>query len=187
MSTIKVAALSGSLRPNSYNSALIENSRRLAPADVVIERVDISDLPLYNMALEDDLPESVVRFKENIKESDAVLFVAPEYNFSYSGVLKNAIDWGSRPANESVWNGKPVIVQSASPGWAGGLRAQYHLFQVLGYFEMQHIRFPEVAVGQCHTKFDENLILTDELTVANIKKQLSKLVEVVRGNLQLAG
>lgn len=182
MSTIRVAAISGSLRRDSFNTALIENSKRLAPEGMLIERIDISLLPLYNMDLEAEMPEAVLEFHRAVRHADAVLFASPEHNFSYSGVLKNAIDWGSRPPQESVWNGKPVIVQSASPGWAGGIRGQYHLFQVLGYFEMHHIRFPEVVVGQCKAKFDESLLLTDELAIENIKKQLAKLAEVVRGD-----
>lgn len=186
MSSIKVAAISGSLRKDSFNTALIENTIRLAPEGVAVERIDISRLPLFNTDLESDMPQPVLEFKAAIRRADAVLFASPEYNFSISGVLKNAIDWGSRPQGESVWEGKPVAVQSASPGWAGGIRGQYHLYQVLDYFEMLHVRFPEVIVGQCRTKFDENLILTDELTIENIKKQLAKLVEVTKSRMQLA-
>lgn len=171
--SIVVAAISGSLRKESYNTALIRASQKLAPEGLEIRIIDISELPVYNMDLESEYPASAQRMKDEVSAADGVLFVTPEHNFSFSGPLKNAIDWGSRPYGKGCWDDKPVIVQSASTGWVGGLRAQYHLFQVLGFFSMKHLRFPEVAVGMAQHKFNDSLELTDELTITNITKQLA--------------
>lgn len=176
---MKIVAISGSLRKGSFNSALIETSRKLAPPGMEIQRVHIDDLPPYNMDLEESLPESVARFHSELRSADGFLFTVPEHNFSYPGVLKNAIDWGSRPPGTTLWNGKPIILQSAAAGWAGGLRAQYHLHQVLGYFEMRLQRFPEICIGAAHKKFDAELNLLDEMALNDIRKQLAHFAELV--------
>lgn len=182
MATVHVAAICGSLRKQSFNRALIEASKQLAPQGMEIEILDIGPIPPYNMDLESDFPTAVSELKDRIRAADGMLIACPEHNFSFSGVLKNAIDWFSRPPRENCLEHKPVILQSASTGWVGGLKAQYQLHQVLGYFEMRHMRFPEVAVGNCREKFDEQLNLTDQLAIENITKQLAKFADFcVRG------
>lgn len=171
MANVVVAAISGSLRAGSINTALIHASQRLAPEGLEIRHVSIADLPVYNMDLEGDFPAAVTEFKNQVKAADGVLFTVPEHNFSFPGVLKNAIDWGSRPYGEGCWDGKPVIMQSASPMWTGGIRGQYQLLQVLGYFEMKHLRFPEIFVGG-RDKFKDGE-LVDALSMENITKQLA--------------
>lgn len=177
--SIKIAAISGSLRSQSYNTALVRASQKLAPEGMEVELVDISALPVYNMDLEGNFPAAAQAMKDKVKSADGVLFASPEHNFSYSGVLKNAIDWGSRPYGDNCFEGKPVIIQSASPGWAGGLRGQYHLFQVLGFLQMKHVRFPEVCVGLCQDKFDAELNLVDPMSIDNIRKQLLALKSMI--------
>lgn len=173
MSEVKVAAIVGSLREKSLNRALLEATMKLAPSGMVIEHVEIRDIPVYNMDLEADFPEAVTQFKNRVKAADGLLIVTPEHNYSFPGVLKNALDWGSRPHGDGAFDNKPYILQSASPGWAGGIRAQMHLRQVMGYFEARPMYFPEVFVGMAHKKFDENMNLTDELSIGNITKQLA--------------
>lgn len=173
MQPVRVLAFAGSLRERSYNRALLVNAQRLAPEGMEIALHDLRDIPLYNMDAEADFPASVVAFKDAIRAADGLLIATPEHNFSFPGVLKNALDWASRPPSDGVFTEKPVILQSASTGWAGGLRAQLALKQVLAFFPMRPMHFPEVVVGACHTKFDEDLILTDELALGNIRKQLA--------------
>lgn len=172
MPDLKIAAISGSIRKGSFNSALLRYSQSAAPLGMAIEIVDISEVPIYNMDLESSVPDSVVRMKDAVKASDGVLFAVPEHNYSYAGVLKNAIDWGSRPYGDSCWNEKPVILQSAAASFGGGMRAQYHLRQVLGYFSMKQMFFPEVFVGAAHTKFSDSGELTDAMARDAIQKQL---------------
>lgn len=127
-----VAVLVGSLRKESINRKLALALEKLAPASLRLEIVQIGDLPLYNQDLEDQgAPPSWVTFRDRIRAADAVLFITPEYNRSVPGVLKNALDVGSRPYGISAWNGKPGAVAGASPGVLGGFGAVHHLRQSL--------------------------------------------------------
>jgi chromate reductase len=179
MGNIRIAAISGSLRKGSFNTALLHASQKLAPEGMEIVEVSIADLPVYNMDLESDFPATAQRFKDEVNACDGVLFCTPEHNFGYPGPLKNAIDWGSRPYGQGCWDKKPVILQSASPSWTGGLRAQYQLHQVLMYFDMILLRFPEVMVGGAQHKFNEQLELTDPMAIENITKQLNAFKQFV--------
>lgn len=176
---LHILAFAGSLRKESFNRKLLVNSQSLAPEGMEIEIFDLNEIPPYNMDLEPNFPPAVVSLKEKIKAADGVLIATPEHNFSFSGVLKNAIDWASRPLTEAVLDEKPVALQSASTGWQGGVRAQAHLRQVLNYFPMRQMYFPEVFVGQARSKFDENGKLTDELSIANLTKQLAAFKEFI--------
>jgi chromate reductase len=173
---MKIVGLSGSLRKGSYNSAALRAAQALAPEGTVIEIAEIGDLPLYN----DDVraagyPAPVERLRRQIAEADAVLFVTPEYNYSVSGVLKNAIDWASRPPNQP-FDGKPVAIMGASGGLFGTARAQYHLRQMLIFLNAFPVNKPEVMIGQAQTKSDEAGNLTDEATREFIRKLLVSLV-----------
>ena len=173
---MKIVGLSGSLRKGSYNSAALRAAQALAPEGTVIEIAEIGDLPLYN----DDVraagyPAPVERLRGQIAQADAVLFVTPEYNYSVSGVLKNAIDWASRPPNQP-FDGKPVAIMGASGGLFGTARAQYHLRQMLIFLNAFPVNKPEVMIGQAQTKFDEAGNLTDEATREFIRKLLVSLV-----------
>lgn len=182
MGTIHVLAFAGSLRKESYNRLLLRASQKLAPAEMEIEIFELNEIPPYNMDLEPNFPPAVTEFKANIKAADGLLIATPEHNFGIPGVLKNAIDWASRMPDEATFDNKPVIVQSASPGWVGGLRAQMHLRPVLEYFPVRQMFFPEVVVGGCRSKFDEAGELTDELAIKNITKQLAAFAEFIRGD-----
>lgn len=181
MDSIKILALVGSLRHDSYNLKLAKAAQGLAPDGVEVEVYVPSTLPVFNQDLEANVPESVSQLKEKIRTSHGVIVVTPEHNFSFSAATKNWLDWQSRPANQAPLTGKPTAMMSASPGWAGGLRAQIQLKPILDYFEADVMFFPQVCVGLCHQKFDASGKLTDPLATENITKQLNKLAEIVRG------
>jgi chromate reductase, NAD(P)H dehydrogenase (quinone) len=172
---MKVIGISGSLRQGSFNTAALRAAQGLAPEGMTIERAEIGDLPLYN----DDIraagfPPPAERLRAQIAEADAVLLVTPEYNYSVSGVLKNAIDWASRPPSQP-FEGKPVAIMGASPGLFGTARAQYHLRQMLIFLNAFPVNRPEVMIGQAQTKFDADGNLTDEPTREFIRKLLVAL------------
>jgi chromate reductase len=152
----KVAVLVGSLRAGSFNRHAAHALAALAPEGMLLEIVEIGDLPLYNQDLDDAPPPAWVRFREEVKAADAVLFVTPEYNRSVPGVLKNAIDVGSRPYGHSAWNGKPGAVMSVSPGAIGGFGANHHLRQSMVFLNVPMMQQPEAYVGGAANLFDEN-------------------------------
>ncbi|PST83148.1 flavoprotein [Pedobacter yulinensis] len=161
---ITVAALSGSLRKESYTTKTLKAFAALAPEGVTVNLVDISDLPLLNQDLEQDLPEPVKRLHEQAMAADVVVLATPEYNRSYSPVIKNALDWGSRPQGNNCWNGKPVAVLGCTPYNLGAFGAVHHLRQVLVYLNMQPLQQPEFYLAGAADKFDEFGQLTDDST-----------------------
>ena len=172
---MNVIGISGSLRKGSFNTAALRAAQGLAPEGMTIERAEIGDLPLYN----DDIraagfPPPAERLRAQIAAADAVLLVTPEYNYSISGVLKNAIDWASRPPSQP-FEAKPVAIMGASPGLFGSARAQYHLRQMLIFLNAMPVNRPEVMIGQAQNKFDADGNLTDEPTREFIRKLLVSL------------
>lgn len=162
---MKILAILGSLRKASFNRMLLNAAIELAPEEMTFEIAEISDLPLYNQDVEDagSLPQ-VQRLKGQIRNADALLFATPEYNYSMPGVMKNAIDWASRPPNENPFNGKPCAIMSASTGMGGGARAQYHLRQSCVFVNLIPMNRPEIILPKVQEKFDEQGKLTDEAT-----------------------
>jgi len=150
----KIAVLVGSLREGSYNKLLAKNLEQLAPEGVEFDHVDIN-LPLFDADLEADLPQAVAVMKRQIETADGVLFVTPEYNRGVSGVLKNAIDWASRPDGRNSFKGKPAGIVGASSGRIGTAVAQAALRQTLLYLEMRPLGQPEVYFGPSGELFDE--------------------------------
>lgn len=146
----KIAVLVGSLRKGSYNRKVAEKIVSLAPSTMNCEFINISNLPLYNQDLDDEQTPAPawVTFRNEIKHCDAVLFVTPEYNRSIPGVLKNAIDVGSRPYGQSVWEKKPAAVLSASISAIGGFGANHHLRQTMVFLDMPCMQQPEAYIGQ---------------------------------------
>ncbi len=172
---LRVVGISGSLRAGSYNSAALRAAVALAPEGMTIEIAGIGDLPLYN----DDVraagyPAQVQRLRDQLAAADAILFVTPEYNYSIPGVLKNAIDWASRPPSQPFDN-KPVAIMGASPGALGTARAQYQLRQMLVFLNAFPLNKPEVMIGAAQSKFDEAGSLTDEPTREFIRSLLTAL------------
>lgn len=162
----KVAVIVGSLRKDSINRRVAHALADLAPDGVRLEIVEIGQLPLYNEDLDAEgrVPEAWVAFRGRFKTYDAVLFVTPEYNRSVPGVLKNAIDVGSRPYGKSVWNNKPAAVVSVSPGAIGGFGANHHLRQSLVFLNMPILQQPEAYIGNAGSLFREDGGLAKDAT-----------------------
>ncbi len=150
------------------------------PDGAVLNLIELHGIPVFNQDDEMVLPASVLEFKRRILAADAILFATPEYNYSVSGVLKNAIDWASRPYGESAWTGKPAAVMGASTGSPGTARAQYHLRQILVTLNMPVVNQPEVMIGNAAQRFDQDGRLTDESTRQFIQKLLGALVQLAR-------
>lgn len=168
--THTVAVIVGSLRQASLSRKAAQALAQLAPDNLALEIVEIGDLPLYDEDLEGEAaPAAWTRFREQVKSADAVLFVTPEYNRSVPGLLKNAIDVGSRPYGHAVWSGKPAAVMSLSMGALGGFGANHHLRQMLVFFDMPVLQQPEAYVGNAHTLFDGDGHVASEQTEAFFK------------------
>ena len=151
----RVAVVVGSLRKDSFNRKMAKALAAIAPPSLSLEIVEIGRLPLYNQDDDAAPPAASVEFKEKIGAADAVLFVTPEYNRSVPGVLKNAIDVGSRPYGKSAWKGKPAAVVSVSPGAVGGFGANHHLRQSLVFLDMPALQQPEVYIAGAGDLFDD--------------------------------
>jgi len=177
---IRILGFAGSLRKNSYNKALLRAAMELIPKDAKLEIFDLEGIPPFNQDLETQMPKIVKEFKAKIKAADAILIATPEYNFSISGVLKNAIDWASRPYGNNAFEGKPVAIMSASVGLLGGARAQYHLRQIFVFLNMHPINRPEVIVTFAPEKIDEDGRLKDEASRKFMKELLENLVAWTR-------
>lgn len=174
---IRVLGIAGSLRKGSFNRGVLKAATELVPDGAVIEIFDIDGLPGFNQDEEQSPPAKVTELKQRIRGSDAVLFVTPEYNYSVPGVLKNAIDWASRPYGDSAWAGKPAAIMGASVGSIATARAQYHLRQIMVFLDMHPLNQPEVMISDCTDKFDEAGNLTHGPTRDHIREQLQALVE----------
>jgi chromate reductase len=185
--SINILGFAGSLRKDSYNRALLRTAFELAPNDAKVEIFELDGIPPFNQDLESSVPDKVTEFKRKIKEADALLIVTPEYNYSIPGVLKNAIDWASRPHSDNSFESKPVAIMSASTGILGGARAQYHLRQSLVFLNMFPINKPEIFVTSAAQKFDDKGKLLDQKTGELIAQLLSNLViwtRKLQGNSQ---
>ena len=173
--------IAGSLRRGSYNRGLIRAAVELAPAGARVVPYDLIDLPLYNGDLEaEGDPEPVAAFKKAIVAADALLIASPEYNHCIPGVLKNAIDWASRPARASVLTGKPVAIMGASTGRGGTARAQAHLRDGLAYTNGLVLPLPEVLVPLAAEKFDDESVLVDPVTREEVGDLLVSLAAWTR-------
>jgi chromate reductase len=162
---IRILGVAGSLRRGSYNRALLRAAQERAPDGVVIEAFDLLAVPLYNGDVEAaGDPEGVTAFKEAIRAADGVLFVTPEYNHGVPGVMKNAVDWASRPPQGAALAGKPVGIIGASPGMTGSARGQSQLRQAFEFTNSYCMPQPELLVFRAHEKFDAQGQLTDEAT-----------------------
>ena len=174
MSTTRnVAVLVGSLRKESFNRKMARALIAMAPQPLQMEIVEIGQLPHYNQDDEATPPQVNVEFRQRIAAADAVLFLTPEYNRSVPGVLKNALDVGSRPSGKSVWDGKPAAVISVSPGALGAFGAHHHLRQSLVTLNMPTLAKPEAYIGGAAALFDDK----GELTNASTREFMQKFLE----------
>jgi chromate reductase, NAD(P)H dehydrogenase (quinone) len=177
---LKILGFAGSLRAGSYNKSLLRAAADLMPEGTNLEIFDIDGIPAFNQDTENNMPEKVKDFKSKIREADAILIATPEYNYSVPGVLKNAIDFATRPYGDNPFNEKPVAIMSASVGMLGGARAQYHLRQIFVYLNMHPINGPEVIVPFAQNKFDTSGNLVDENTQMFVRQLLQNLVNWTR-------
>ncbi len=170
-------AISGSLRKESYNTMVLKVAQKFAPENISIEHLSIADVPMYNFDLHEKVfPESIEQLCTSIKASDGVIIVTPEYNYSIPGALKNVIDFLSKHPLKP-FDKKAVGLISASPSLLGGVRAQYHLRQILVAVNAMTMNIPEVVITQVNTKFNSDGNLTDEKTTAFLKKFIDALAE----------
>ncbi len=166
---ITVVGIVGSLRKDSYNRSLMNAVKEMAPEGVTLEIFDLGDIPLFNQDRETaDYPKAAQALKDKIKAADGVIIATPEYNRSIPGVLKNAIDWTSRPRGGNAWDGKHVATMGATGGAIGTAVAQGHLRQVLTYLNTHVLGQPEFYLGGVTTKLDANGVLVDPATKEHI-------------------
>ncbi|TWG93502.1 chromate reductase [Mesorhizobium sp. J18] len=159
-----ILCLAGSLRAASSSRAVVETICDKLAGEAIFSRFDIGSLPHYNADL-DPLPRPVIALKDAISAADGLIIVTPEYNYSIPGVLKNAIDWASRPGYASVFKDKPVLIASVSGGALGGVRAQAHLKNVLGAVLARTFVWQEIVVAHSNAKIRDGY-LADEATEA---------------------
>jgi chromate reductase, NAD(P)H dehydrogenase (quinone) len=172
-----ILGIPGSLRKNSYNVATIKTIQSLLPNSITMEIFYLSDIPLYNEdVFSEGFPKPVQVLRDKIAAADALIIATPEYNYSVPGVLKNAIDWASRPPSQP-FNKKPIAILGASPSMLGTARAQYHLRQMFVYLNGMLLNAPEVMITAAHTKFDEKGNLLDQPTHEFLQKLLTSLVD----------
>lgn len=173
---IRILGVAGSLRRGSLNRALLRAAQGLAPEGMAIEAFDLADVPLYNGDVEAaGDPPGVAAFKAAIRAADGVLFVCPEYNHGVPGVMKNAVDWASRPPQDAALNGKPVGIIGASPGMTGSARGQSQLRQAFEFTNSFCLPQPELLVARAHEKFGPDGELTDETTGKYLARYLAAL------------
>jgi chromate reductase len=173
---VSIFGFAGSLRKGSYNKSLLRAALELVPKDAQLEVFDLEGIPPFNQDLENQPPEKVKEFKAKIRAADAILIACPEANYTIPGVLKNAMDWASRPYGDNAFDGKPVAVMGASVGMLGAARAQYHLRQSFVWLNMYPVNAPEVMVPFAQDKIDANGRVTDQKTREKIKELLESLV-----------
>jgi chromate reductase len=173
---MKVLGFAGSLRKGSFNKALLRAAVETAPASMAVETFDLEGIPPFNQDDEAAPPERVKEFKARIRAADALLIATPEANYSVPGVLKNAMDWASRPYGDSAFDGKPLAIMGASIGMIATARAQYHLRQSCVFLNMYPLNHPEVMVPLAQDKIDGNGRLFDEQTRKRIGELLDALM-----------
>jgi chromate reductase len=186
-SSLTFLGIAGSLRRSSYNRGLIRAAIEVAPNGIRMTSFELADIPLFNADIEaEGDPPGVADFKRAIAAADALVIATPEYNHCVPGVLKNAIDWASRPARRSALTGKPVAIMGASNGRGATARAQAHLRDGLAYTNGLVLPLPEVLVGLANEKFDAEGNLTDVETRQEVRDLLVSLAAWTR-RLQQVG
>lgn len=179
---IRIVGIPGSLRRRSYSRALLQAAREVAPSWIEIDIFDLDQIPLYSEDVEaEGDPEAVGELKRRIRAADAVLIATPQYNGTIPGVLKNALDWASRPHRQSALRGKPAAVISSTPGGHGAVKAQAATSQVLEHIGAHVLSADHLAVGGVHERFDEDGVLRDELTRGQLRELLHRLAGCAQG------
>jgi len=182
MTSKKIAVLVGSLRKDSLNLKMAKTLQLLAPEALSLELIELGGLPLYNQDLEDNPPPAWTELRARLKNYDGVLFVTPEYNRSIPAVLKNALDVGSRPYGQSVWDRKPGAVVSVSPGALGGFGANHHLRQAMVFLNIPAMAQPEAYIGNAAQLFADSGELNNESTREFLRKFMQAFAVWVESN-----
>lgn len=179
---VKVGIIVGSLRKDSFSKKIAKNVATLFPNGFEAEFVQIGNLPLYNQDFDDtnDAPSEYSSFRDAAKQLDAILFVTPEYNRSVPAVLKNALDVGSRPYGQSVWDGKPAAIISQSPGKLSAFGANHHLRQSLVFLNMPVLQQPEAYIGNVGNLLDDSGKINDDNTVQFLQSFVDAFVELIK-------
>ncbi|NLC14000.1 MAG: NAD(P)H-dependent oxidoreductase [Chloroflexi bacterium] len=177
----KIAIVVGSIRKESLSQSLANNMVALLPEGYDAEFIKIDHLPLYSQDYDTaNTPEQYKQFRDQVKDTAAVIFVTPEHNRSYPAALKNALDIGSRPYGQSVWNGKPALVVSQSPGNISGFGANHHLRQTLTFLNMPTLQQPEAYIAHTNKLIDEHGKITNEGTLEFLQNVINAFVELIR-------
>ena len=184
MKKYKIGVIVGSLRKESYNLKTAKALMEMAPESLSFEMIDISSLPMFNEDLEGTPPKEWVTFREQILASDGILFLTPEYNRSVTGVLKNAIDVGSRPYGQNSWDGKPAGIISVSIGNISGFGANHHLRQSLVFVNMRTMAQPEAYIGGAGALFDERGKLINDSTKEFLNSYMKAFEKWIHSNVQ---
>ena len=184
MKKYKIGVIVGSLRKESYNLKTAKALMEMAPESLSFEMIDIANLPMFNEDLEETPPEAWVTFREKIIAADGILFLTPEYNRSVTGVLKNAIDVGSRPYGQNSWDGKPAGIVSVSIGAISGFGANHHLRQSLVFVNMHTMAQPEAYIGGAGALFDERGKLINDSTKDFLKMYMKAFEKWIVNNAQ---
>src|SRR6202165_1089187 len=179
-SHVRILGIAGSLRRGSYNQAALRAAKSLVPENSEIDIFQLDEIPMFNEDDEKRPPSSVLELKKRIRRADALLIVTPEYNYSIPGVLKNAIDWASRPYGDSAWSGKPAAIMGTSLGAIGTARAQYHLRQIFVTLNLFPLNQPEVMIADAAHLFDETENVIHERTKQWIQELQNNWVEWTR-------
>lgn len=181
MSTVKLIGLTGSLRSGSFTAALLNTLKQAQGSDVELEVFSLADVPLYNQDLDTEVPLPAVKaLRDAISGADGLVIVTPEFNYGLPGVLKNALDWASRPYGAAPLMGKPVVTMSASAAFTGGVRAQAQLNEVLLATQTKLLVRPQVVIGEVHTKVSDG-VFTDAVSLKYALAAVEDLVASVRG------
>lgn len=184
MKKYKIGVIVGSLRKESYNLKTAKALIDMGPESLSFEMIDIANLPMFNEDLEGTPPKEWVIFREQIVAADGILFLTPEYNRSVTGVLKNAIDVGSRPYGQNSWDGKPAGIVSVSIGNISGFGANHHLRQSLVFVNMHTMAQPEAYIGGAGALFDDGGKLINESTKEFLKNFMEAFEKWIHTNVQ---
>lgn len=177
---MEILGICGSLRQGSFNRRLLDHAATVLPPGVSMSRFDLAPIPLYNQDVElAGLPQPVIDFKASIDSADGVFIATPEYNHGVSGVLKNALDWQSRPRGQASINGKPIAFATVSNGPTGGVRAQGDLKRILAANFAVLFPFPEFALPRASEKFDEAGRLTDPFALEQLPRMLKEFCQFI--------
>ncbi|BDR55653.1 NADPH-dependent FMN reductase [Xylocopilactobacillus apis] len=177
----KVGLIIGSLRKGSYTRAIATQAAELLPKDFEVTDLAIGDLPLYNQDFDDEgnVPEQWSRFRQELSDVDAIIFATPEYNRGLPAALKNAIDVGSRPYGKNLWDQKPAVIISDTPGAMGGFGANHQIRQSLVFLNMPTVQQPEAYIGNVTSFLDDNLKITNDGTIKYLQSIMDAFVDLI--------